>query len=186
MLTKILPCMMAKHVKFKKRNKYATGTLSELDVNSTTKKDDPIERLSDKFQNNNQQKTSTMGLIWEIMHTLNVPNSYIADKLDTKRQAVALYHKREVENKITLETLNNFANCFGLEVQYTFVPKYPTESLMEFLRDKVRNELLMPKYTYLFEGLSAVDKNVKLEKEVTKYLKKIPKSFWRIEKFPKD
>lgn len=170
---------MAKQIKLKKRNNYATGRLSDLDIISGIKKEDPVDRLSDKFPKNNQQKTSTMGLIWEIMHTLNVPNSYIANKLNTKRQAVALYHKREVEYKISLETLNNFANCFGLELRYTFVPKHDTESLMEFLRNKVRNELLMPKYAKLFIGLSVAEKNIKLEKEITKYLKNIPKSFWK-------
>ncbi|MFP5518820.1 MAG: mobile mystery protein A [Bdellovibrionia bacterium] len=82
------------------------------------------------------------GWIKAIREALGMTTTQLAERLQIKQSGVVFLEKREVEKKVTLETLERAAHALNCELVYALVPKTTLEHVVDYQAQIVAQKIL--------------------------------------------
>ena len=102
-----------------------------------------LGQLSDRLVNSGThiQATPKKGWIHEIRTSLMMKSAFLAKNLGVDPSVVSRLEKSEINQTITLKSLNKIADALGCDVKYILIPRIPlNEKLLKQAEKKLSQE----------------------------------------------
>lgn len=121
------------------------------------------------------------GWVRAIREALGMTTSQLAHRMGIQQSGVTLLEKREINKKVTLETLERAAQAMNCELVYALVPKTTLEKIVDEQSQKAAQEILArTTHTMHLEqqGVSDAETRLHAEELATEIKNKLDSRLW--------
>lgn len=121
------------------------------------------------------------GWVRAIREALGMTTSQLAHRMGIQQSGVTLLEKREINKKVTLETLERAAQAMNCELVYALVPKTTLEKIVDEQSQKAAQEILArTTHTMHLEqqGVSDPETRLHAEELATEIKNKLDSRLW--------
>ncbi len=97
------------------------------------------------------------GWVRSIRTALGMSGAQLANRLGLSRNQVSVLERREIEGKISINQLKNFANALDCELAYVLIPKQDVDSTIKEQAELVAKKTLTANYQSMFLEAQSID-----------------------------
>ncbi len=122
------------------------------------------------------------GWIFTIKNTLGISATYLAKKLSVNQSVVSRLEKSEIDNTITLKSLQSVAGALDCKLVYALVPNTSLENIIKTQAKKIAREHLKNVSHHMMLEEQSIDKEKQqmlYDELLEKLLSEHPKKLWR-------
>lgn len=136
----------------------------------------------EKFKELNNVQNPPSGWIKALRTSLGISLEQIANKLNTTKQNIQSFEKRENEKSITLKSLNDIAEVMDMKLVYALIPKDGSLDLLiaRKAEEMAKEIVARTSQTMKLEDQQNSEERIKeaLEERKKEIIQKMPKSLW--------
>lgn len=151
-------------------------------MNKNTLQRNQLSQKIEQFKGLKDVLNPPSGWIKAIRTSLGMSLGQVAKRLNTTKQSIQSFEKREKEKSITLKSLDEIANAMEMKLVYGFVPK---DGTLDLLIEKKAKELAREIVARTSQTMKLEDQensserlNSALEERKNEILQQMPKSLW--------
>lgn len=125
------------------------------------------------------------GWVKAVRESLGMTSQQLAERMGIQQSGVILLEQREVDKKITLETLQRAAQAMGCELVYAVVPKESLEKIVDDQSKVIAKKILQGTlHTMELEqqGAGKAETDLHFEELASELKNKLDSRLWRIKK----
>lgn len=136
----------------------------------------------EKFNGLTNVQNPPSGWIKALRSSLGISLEQIANKLNTTKQNIQSFEKREKEKSITLKSLNEIADAMDMKLVYALIPKDGSLDLLieRKAEELAKNIVARTSQTMKLEDQQNSEERIKtaLDERKKEIIQKMPKSLW--------